>query len=150
MDPYDRWQEVSTIYKEKIIDLIDFLFGFDTIVSKDLLPLIQANANEILARMPNDYGVEIEGIAAVTGVELADLIFVNMAYEIFGLCTSIVAESASGTMYHGRNLDFGLYPGVNWTDVQWGLTEKLRPCLFNARMMKNGQVLYSGVFFARY
>ena len=31
-----------------------------------------------------------------------------------GFCTSIVAEDNDGNIFHGRNLDFGLWPAVNW------------------------------------
>ena len=33
---------------------------------------------------------------------------VNSFFEITPFCTSIVSQSASGRVYHGRNMDFGL------------------------------------------
>ncbi|ETO10751.1 hypothetical protein RFI_26627, partial [Reticulomyxa filosa] len=142
-DPYDRWKEIALTYKAEIQTVIDFIFHMNTFFQKDLLPIVEMRSSEILGRMPNDYGIEIEGLSAYTEVEVAKLIIVNSAYELSGLCTSIVAQNTDGSMYHGRNLDFGLYPGFNWTDFQWELTELLRPTLFNARMNKGGKVLYS-------
>jgi len=136
-------------FKTQITNLVDFVFHMNTFFQKDLLPIVQMRSSEILARMGSEYGPEIEGLSYYTEIELAKLIIVNNAYELMGLCTSIVAQNTDGTMYHGRNLDFGLYPGVNWTDFQWELTEALRPCLFNARMNKGGALLYSAVFFWR-
>ncbi|ETO33686.1 hypothetical protein RFI_03416 [Reticulomyxa filosa] len=146
-DPYDRWKEVALTLKTEIQYLVDFVFHMDTFFEKDLLPIVEMRSSEILERMGSEYGPEIQGLADYTEIEVAKLIIVNSAYELMGLCTSIVAQNSDGTMYHGRNLDFGLYPGINWTDFQWGLTEALRPTLFNARMNKGGQVLYSAVFF---
>merc|ERR1711971_635885 len=74
----------------------------------------------------------------------------NIAYEIFGLCTSIVAQDDSGHVYHGRNLDFGLWPAVNWTTVQWDLTTELREILFNVNFTKGGQLAYRSTVFGGY
>ena len=37
----------------------------------------------------------------------------NVAYELEGVCTSIVAQDANGKLYHARNLvsDAGMYVG---------------------------------------
>jgi len=150
VDPHDRWQEVALTFKTQIQNLINFVFHMNTFFSKDLLPIVEMRSSEILARMGSEYGPEIQGLADYTEIEVAKLIIMNNAYELMGLCTSIVAQNTNNTMYHGRNLDFGLYPGINWTDFQWELTEALRPCLFNARMNKGGQLLYSAVFFGGY
>ena len=40
-----------------------------------------------------------------------DVVLYNVFYEIFSVCTSIVAESENGTLMHVRNLDFGLLMG---------------------------------------
>ena len=50
----------------------------------------------------------------------------NMAYELEGGCTSIVAQDAEGHVLHGRNLDFGLFLGEDWRHLQWTLTEETR------------------------
>jgi len=81
---------------------------------------------------------------------VAKIIILNAAYELLGLCTSIVAQDTQGNVYHGRNLDFGLGLAFNFSDFQWGLTEVLRPILFNAEMMQNNQTLYKATFFAGY
>lgn len=37
------------------------------------------------------------------------LTLVNMGYEITEDCTSIVAQTVEGKMYHARNMDFGVF-----------------------------------------
>jgi acid ceramidase len=149
--PHDRWNEVVTFFDEGINAVIDEIFEhLDWRVINDLLAAIQGNEAEILARYPNGYGEEIQGISDLTGIETAKLILLNAAYELLGVCTSIVAQDTNGNVYHGRNLDFGLGLAFNFSDFQWGLTEALRPILFNAEMMKNNQTLYKATFFAGY
>lgn len=90
------------------------------------------------------------GIANVTGIDIGALIFYNIAYEIEGGCTSMVVEDDQGHIYHARNLDFGLFFGWDKTNETWALTELLRPLLFNARVIKDGSVIYNGTYFAGY
>lgn len=35
----------------------------------------------------------------------------NVFYEVFSVCTSIVAQTENGTLMHARSLDFGLLMG---------------------------------------
>ncbi|VDP49588.1 unnamed protein product [Soboliphyme baturini] len=44
----------------------------------------------------------------------------NVFYEIFALCTSIVAETPNGKILAGRNLDFGLLLGTKCSFVGFG------------------------------
>lgn len=55
----------------------------------------------------------------------------NIFYEIFTLCTSIVGVDTNGNMYHGRNLDFGLFLGWDLNNDTWKLSELLRPLIMN-------------------
>ena len=68
--------------------------------SSDLIDFIRGQENNILARFPNDIGDEIRGIAEVTKIEIALLIIYNIAYELVGLCTSIVAQNETGHVFH--------------------------------------------------
>jgi len=119
-------------------------------LAKEVISLIQKDSASVLARFPNDWGQEISSIAEIIDREVGEVIFYNIAYEVMGFCTSIVAMNSDGSIYHGRNLDFGLYPDVNWSDIQWDLTQDLRPILFNANFTKNGKTLYKSTVFAGY
>ncbi len=46
-----------------------------------------------------------------TCLYLGEIVFYNIFYEISSLCTSVVAEDQNGNVFHGRNLDFGLFLG---------------------------------------
>ena len=79
--------------------------------------------------LPAPYGDEMKGISQATGVPLGkkslytkrkefllstfvgEIVLYNIFYEIFTLCTSIVAQDQNGNILHGRNLDFGLLLG---------------------------------------
>lgn len=69
--------------------------------------------------MPAPYGDEIKGIANATGVELGEIVLFNIFYEVFTLCTSIVAQDTKGNVYHARNLDFGLFLGWDLKNDVW-------------------------------
>jgi len=51
------------------------------------------------------YRAEINYFAECTDVPLNGLIFINLLYDIFAACTSIVAQDTNGTILHGRNFD---------------------------------------------
>ena len=80
---------------------------------------MKEHADDIVSSFPSPYGDEIRGIASATGIDLGLLALYNMAYELEGACTSIVAQDAQGKVYHARNLDFGLFDGWNHTDNTW-------------------------------
>ena len=80
--------------------------------------------------LPAPYGDEMKGISQATGTplgkfesvpscgkeslsdsSLGEIVLYNIFYEIFTLCTSIVAQDQNGNILHGRNLDFGLLLG---------------------------------------
>ena len=58
-------------------------------------------------------------------VIVGDIILYNIFYEIFSMCTSIVAESETGELIHGRNLDFGLFVGWDFQAMFWLLQSEL-------------------------
>ena len=148
--------------------------------------------NDWVNGLPAPYGDEIRGISKATGIELGLVFLFNIAYELEGGCTSIVAQNQvrkkrqqglvdglpndanslslslslslsflfsssflffsfllqNGQLFHARNLDFGLFLGWDKLNHTWALTEKLRPLLFNARVMKGGVNIYNATYFA--
>lgn len=95
---------------------------------------------------PEDTRLELEGIAAQSGLPLGEIVGLNILYDIaafdrrhiFGLgCTSIVAQNAAGQIFHGRNLDYDM-------------TDLLKNITVYVDFTKNGTLLYSGVTFALY
>ena len=43
---------------------------------------------------------------------VGEVVLYNIFYEVFTVCTSIVAQDTNGKLYHARNLDFGLFLGL--------------------------------------
>ena len=80
----------------------------------------------LVDELPFPFGDEIKGIAKTSNIPLGmlsdlivlmlmpltgEIVLYNIFYEIFTVCTSIVARDENGKMFHARNLDFGLFMG---------------------------------------
>lgn len=61
--------------------------------------------------LPKEYYQELIGVTKASGLTLGEVTLFNIFYEFFSVCTSVVVQDAYGHMYHGRNLDFGLFLG---------------------------------------
>ena len=48
------------------------------------------------AELPEPYGEEIVGLHLATGIPLGEIVLYNIFYEVFTVCTSIVAEDKKG------------------------------------------------------
>lgn len=123
-DASTRWNVPIEQYKTGIAKMLGLFFKSKVI--QDLAAIIEVDSKIILDRMPKDYAKEIESIAAIVNVTVSEIIIYNMAYEVFGLCTSIVAQDTNGHVYHGRNLDFGLWPAINWTGFNNSYTHNMK------------------------
>lgn len=149
--PQDRWVDAVTPHAAGMQKLIEGIV--DLLPEKlrtEIMSYIDGHAEEICNNFPAPYGDEIIGIAKATGVDLGLLVLMNIAYELEGVCTSIVAQNADGTLYHARNLDFGLFFGWDKANHTWTVAEELRPLLFNVRFLSGGEELYRSVAFAGY
>ncbi|KAK6047383.1 linear amide C-N hydrolase, choloylglycine hydrolase family protein [Cooperia oncophora] len=84
-------------------------------VPKQLLPAAFWIAGKLNLFFPYEYAEEIRGIANASGLPLGLVVSMNILYDILAFdrkhilqlgCTSIVAQNANGTIFHGRNLDY--------------------------------------------
>jgi acid ceramidase len=111
-DPKLRWQKLVTDKKADIVKLIDYVHWLLSFIDHGKLIPIEEDVFGLLAdSLPAPYGDEMRGISESSGLPLGDVVLYNVFYEIFSVCTSIVAESENGTLMHVRNLDFGLLMG---------------------------------------
>lgn len=151
LPPQDRWTEIvtplATAIETMILELVDLI---PQPLRTKVMAAIDANASRWCDNFPAPYGDEIRGIAKATGIDLGLIVLFNIAYEIEGGCTSIVAQDSNGQLLHGRNLDFGLFFGWDKVNHTWALTELLRPLLFNVRFVSQGQVVMNSTYFAGY
>jgi acid ceramidase len=102
------------------------------------------------SKLPSPYKEEIASIAEITGLPLGEVVLYNIFYEIFTVCTSIVAQDNNNKLYHARNLDFGLFLGWDVNTHDWAVTEKLRDIIININWTRNGTTVYKSVNFAGY
>jgi len=73
-----------------------------------LLPLLVL---QIFETIPKVYQEELLGISDASGLGIEEVTIYNIFYELFTFCTSIIIQNKQGEIYHGRNLDFGLFLG---------------------------------------
>jgi len=147
--PVDRWTEIATKYSTQINDLVqgakDFVAAF---LGQKLVDKLISELGNLDDKLPQPYADEIRGIANVTGIPLGEIVLYNIFYEVFTVCTSIVAEDEQGKLYHARNLDFGLFLGWNEKTHDWAITERLRKTIVNVDWKKNGKTVFKSVNFA--
>jgi len=147
--PVDRWTEIATKYSAQINDLVqgakDFVAAF---LGQKLVDKLISELGNLDDKLPQPYADEIRGIANVTGIPLGEIVLYNIFYEVFTVCTSIVAEDEQGKLYHARNLDFGLFLGWNEKTHDWAITERLRKTIVNVDWKKNGKTVFKSVNFA--
>jgi len=149
-----RWAHVvkprTQGIKRLIASFLEGQFGIsaNTTTAKVIELLLSGAAIKEMHRMPADFAAEMEGIAIVTGIPLGEIWVLNMMYELTGYCTSIVAQDSRGTIWHGRNLDFGLFMGTNATTHTWGLVDPLQDILVNVQYMRGGKLLFNATTYA--
>uniref|UniRef100_H2LVM1 Acid ceramidase n=1 Tax=Oryzias latipes TaxID=8090 RepID=H2LVM1_ORYLA len=118
--------------------------------SKRWAPLIAERKNDVRPLMadtlPSPFGEEIKGIADASGVPLGEVVLFNIFYEVFTVCTSVVAEDIFLPFHIHRQ------PPSCW-DVKnksWTISEKLKPLVVNLDFKKNNQTVFKSTNFAGY
>lgn len=134
--PKDRWNEIGTVYKTQIQQMLD--------ETKKTLPeavfaLADTFGNELTSFLPPPYAEELRGLAEVTEIPVGELFLMNLSYDITAYCTSTVAQSCDGHLLHGRNFDMP-------SDPQYLATLEIsRNATFFLDFQSGGKTVYSGV-----
>ncbi|GMS92741.1 hypothetical protein PENTCL1PPCAC_14916, partial [Pristionchus entomophagus] len=144
----ERFKEIASKYTDSMNALIQ--------VVKDLLLPVYPNAVEVIDdffgamhhKLDQPYRDEIQGIADASGIPLGQIVMYNVIYEFLSACTSIIAVDENDSLYHVRNLDFGLWIGWDPVNHAWELSRALSNNIVNIRWIKGGQVLYKSNNFA--
>lgn len=136
--------------KPREADLKKLLEIFHSLIGKEALKYINMAMRILMAFLPQEYGDEIKGIATAVNMPLGEVVLYNVFYEFFTACTSVLAEDENGKMYHGRNMDFGLFLGWDVKNNTWLTSEILRKILVKVDFQKSGKTVYSAVTFAGY
>lgn len=149
--PGERWTQVVKDKNTELIEMVqtikDMAKGF---FNGKLLNFVDDELPLIVDTLPYPFNEEIKGIAAVSGIPLGEIALFNIFYEVFTVCTSLVAEDLNGNIYHGRNLDFGLFMGWDRQNKTWTLTEKLKPLVVNVNFERKNQTVFKSTNFAGY
>lgn len=93
----------------------------------------------------SDYHKEIQGMVdAIDHPEVTkrDLVLWNLIYDMdFPVfCSGIIAAQIDGTVIHGRNMDFDF----QWDD-EHGITHGLTQITYEAKFVKNGELIMSAI-----
>ncbi|XP_077000460.1 acid ceramidase [Tamandua tetradactyla] len=152
LPPYKRWHALMTEKAPAVKILLKTLRDFSDafVPSGKLMALVDQKLPDLLGQLPDPFGKEIEGIAAVIDVPLGEIIAFNIFYEVFTMCTSIVTEDKKGHLLHVRNMDFGLFLGWNINNNSWVITEELKPLTVNLDFQRNNKTVFKSTSFAGY
>lgn len=132
--PEDRFTEVIVHFREPTIEAVKVIM---TQVPDFIIELFDYTYWFWSITQPVRYR-EIKGIVKgldTKEITLANAIMTNCLYELQAWCTSIVAQSANGTILHSRNLDFDN-------------ADDMRKITFRARFFRKGKEIYEAVMFA--
>ena len=99
----ERWVEALKPYAKYAPIAIKAL---KTKIPPTVFPLAEKLATIIDKHFPEPYPDEMRGVAKAWNVSFADVILLNIAYDLTAYCTSIVAQDTKGNIVHGRNLDY--------------------------------------------
>ncbi|CAG5116609.1 unnamed protein product, partial [Candidula unifasciata] len=153
LPPEQRWTNLAKVMAPKIQLLLDSFKQYvrDWTKAADfIIHFVDTKGGSLDGTLPYPFAGEIKGFAQDSGINLGEMLLYNIFYELFTLCTSIVAEDPSGALYHGRNLDFGLFLGWDIKNATWAITEILRPLIVNLDWQRGGQTVFKSVNFAGY
>ncbi|XP_063165845.1 acid ceramidase [Candoia aspera] len=152
LPPSKRWVQLAL---DKTAELKTVIKAIKVIVSTFIHSgKFMASLDSILAwlgsTLPYPFNEEIKGIATAIDVPLGDVVAFNIFYEIFTVCTSIIAEDKTGKLYHARNLDFGLFLGWDIRNSSWSTTQKLKRLMVSLDFQKNNKTVFKSANFAGY
>jgi hypothetical protein len=129
-NPEDRWDHIINIYKTKFDGIMK--------VMDNLLQGINGTALSWLTWMYSDkvfYINELRGISEKAGIELEKLIILQLCYELFACCTSVIINE-NDKIIHYRTMD-------------WEMPE-LKELTIELDFIKNGKHLFRATSWAGY
>ncbi|XP_060102404.1 acid ceramidase [Heteronotia binoei] len=152
LPPRERWVQLAHEKKEELKIIIEHIRKVMTVFfpSGKLVQLLESKMAWLGSTLPYPFNEEIKGIADATGTPLGDIVIFNVFYEIFTVCTSIVAEDKEGKLYHARNLDFGLFLGWDIKNSSWIVTQKLKPLMVSLDFQRNNKTVFRSSNLAGY
>ncbi|CAF1162176.1 unnamed protein product [Rotaria sordida] len=105
LNPIDRW---STIIPNFAQPLHEFNDEIRAQIPKVYIDVAEIVATRLDNHIPQPYHDEFYSIARAISMPLADIVLINLVYELRTFCTSLLVRTLNGTIIHGRNLDFDI------------------------------------------
>eukprot|EP00931_Biecheleriopsis_adriatica_P014118 TRINITY_DN11576_c0_g1_i1.p1 TRINITY_DN11576_c0_g1~~TRINITY_DN11576_c0_g1_i1.p1 ORF type:complete len:448 (-),score=81.08 TRINITY_DN11576_c0_g1_i1:64-1407(-) len=115
----DYTTALASIPEAKLTRIVAVIKGFKYSEHAPNYKMVCDQKDSIINAMNSDVikaGEEVPEIAQALGVDVCDILFLSVMYDVSGGCTSTVANTAGGKVVHGRNLDYSAFP----TDVKTG------------------------------
>ncbi|XP_061882650.1 acid ceramidase [Entelurus aequoreus] len=152
LPPKNRWTAVITEKKTELVAMVQAIKDLADAFVPDgkLIELVDITLPFMANTLPYPFGDEIKGIAAASGIPLGEVVLFNIFYEVFTVCTSVIAEDAKGNLLHARNLDFGLFMGWDTQNKSWVVSELLKPLVVNVDFQRNKLSVFKSTSFAGY
>uniref|UniRef100_A0A665TIF4 Acid ceramidase n=1 Tax=Echeneis naucrates TaxID=173247 RepID=A0A665TIF4_ECHNA len=143
LPPSKRWTALITEKKADLVNMIQAIRDLANafVPSGRLIELVDITLPLMVDTLPHPFSDEIKGIAAVSGIPLGEVVLFNIFYEVFTVCTSIVAEDDKVKMI------------LHHWDVKnksWIISEKLKPLVVNLDFKRNNQTVFKSTNFAGY
>uniref|UniRef100_A0A8C3A1D5 Acid ceramidase n=1 Tax=Cyclopterus lumpus TaxID=8103 RepID=A0A8C3A1D5_CYCLU len=134
--PSKRWTALITDKKTALVNVIQAIRDLANafVPSGKLIELVDVTLPLMVDSLPDPFGEEIRGIAAVSEIPLG----------------KEKKESHFRNLLHGRNLDFGLFMGWDIKNKSWIISEKLKPLVVNLDFKRNNQTIFKSTNFAGY
>ncbi|XP_050710880.1 acid ceramidase-like [Eriocheir sinensis] len=149
--PQDRWTQLITDKRDQLRALVSDMRNLTRGLLGDwLFNVVINNLDHLTTTLPSPYREEVEGISKASGLLVSEVTLYNIFYEVFTFCTSIIGQDANGKLYHGRNLDFGLFLGWNPKEHTWKVAELLKPLVVQQEWQRDGKTVYESVNYAGY
>ncbi|XP_018410318.1 PREDICTED: acid ceramidase [Nanorana parkeri] len=148
--PYERWQKLISDKKAPLNELIQHIKNLAKAIFPNLIDIVDNKLPFLIGKLPSPFGEEMKGVADAAGLPLGEIMLFNIFYEVFSVCTSVVAQDTSGKLFHARNLDFGLFLGWDVKNNSWIVSELLKPLVVNVNFQRNNKTAFMSTSFAGY
>lgn len=151
LPPEVRWNKLVTDKRKELNATLNVIKNLtNSFFRGTFIWLVDKVLPFIIKSLPEPYSTEIASIAKVTKIPLGEIILYNIFYEVFTFCTSVIVQDYKGNLYHGRNLDFGIFMGWDTKNHTWKITEAIQRTTVQIEFYKENQLLYKSVGFAGY
>ncbi len=95
-----RWSQIMTENKQDVLDVVNLAQRLYAPIGCDDLP------DSVFESYDPEFAAEVEAVAQLLEVPTSHVFWLNVMYEAYTYCTSIVVQDENNFVFHGRNLDY--------------------------------------------